>query len=96
MAMLRFRMTGPESGLASMLSAIEGIDRVDRIEEVGDLMAGMRDDSSSAELSDDVGRSVAHEIAVHADSAGAMEDVHATIERTAEEFGVAVEFVEDF
>ena len=96
MGMLRFRLTGPESGFASMMSAIEGIDRVDRVEEVGDLMAGMRDDSSSAELSDDVGRSAAHEVEVHAESAGAIEDVHATIERTAEEFGVAVEFVEDF
>ena len=96
MGMLRFRMTGPESGLASMMSAIEGVDRVDRIEEVGDLMAGMRDDSSSAELSDDIGRSVAHQIEVHADSSEAIEDVHGTIERSAEEFGVAVEFVEDF
>lgn len=96
MGMLRFRMTGPESGLASMMAAIEGIDRVDRVEEVGDLMAGMRDDSSSAELSDDVGRSVAHEVEVHAESTNAIEDVHAAIERTAEEFGVAVEFVDDF
>ena len=96
MGMLRFRLTGPDAGLASMMSAIEGIDRVDRVEEVGDLMGGMRDDSSSADLSDDVGHSAVHDVEVHASSAAALGDVHAAIERAARDLGVAVEFVDDF
>src|SRR5688500_1628695 len=96
MGMLRFRLTGPEAGLASMMSMIEGIDHVDRVEEVGDLMSGMRDDSSSAELSDDMGSRAAHDVEVHASSADAVGDVHAAIERAAGELGVAVEFVDDF
>lgn len=96
MGMLRFRLTGPEAGLASMMSALEGIDNVDRVEEVGDLMGGMRDDSSSAQLSDDIGYSAAHDVEVHASSADALADVHAAIERAAAELGVAVEFVDEF
>lgn len=96
MGMLRFRLTGPEAGLQAMLAAIEGIDRVDRVEEVGDLMGGMRDDSSSAELVDDIARSSGHAIEVHAASASAVGEVQATVERAARELGVAVEFVEDF
>lgn len=96
MGMLGFRLTGPEAGLASMMSTIEGIERVDRVEEVSDLMGGMRDDSSSARLSDDIGCSAAHDIEVHAASADAVGDVHAAIERVAGELGVAVEFVDDF
>jgi hypothetical protein len=96
MGMLRFRLTGPEAGLASMMSAIEGMDRVDRVEEVGDLMGGMRDDSSSAELSDDLAYSSAHDVEVHASSADAVDDVHAAVERLAAELGVAVEFVDEF
>lgn len=96
MGMLRFRLTGEESGFAAMLAVIEGTDRVDRVEEVGDLMGGMRDDSSSADLVDDVARSATHDVEVHASSAAAVSDVHAVIERAARELGVAVEFVDDF
>lgn len=96
MGMLRFRLTGPEAGLASMMSAIEGIERVDRVEVVGDLMGGMRDDSSSAQLSDDVGHAATHDIEVHASSADAIDVVHAAIERAAGQLGVAVEFVDEF
>lgn len=95
MGMVRFRMTGPDGGLDSMLAALEGLDHVDRIEEVHDLMNEMRDDSSSSELSDDVGRSDARDIEVHAMSNEATERVRATIARMAAELGIAVEYVED-
>jgi len=96
MGMLRFRLTGSETGLAAMMSALEGFDRVDRVEEVGDLMGGMRDDSSSAQLSDDVGNSAAHDIEVHTSTSDAVADVHRAVERAAGELGVAVEFVDEF
>jgi hypothetical protein len=96
MGMVRFRMTGPESGLDAMMGALEGADRVDRVEEVRDLMNDMRDDSSSSELSDDVGRSAARDVEVHAETSAATEDVRATIERMSAELGVAIEYVEDF
>ena len=89
-------MTGPEAGLDAMMGALEGADRVDRVEQVRDLMNDMRDDSSSSELSDDVGRSDARDIEVHAMSSEAAEQVRATIERMAVELGLAVEYVEEF
>ncbi|HEY6544898.1 MAG TPA: hypothetical protein VIZ64_08395 [Dokdonella sp.] len=96
MAMVRFRMTGPESGLDALMGALEGVDHVDRVEQVRDLMNDMRDDSSSADLSDDIGRSSARDVEVHAATSSATEDVLATIERLSAELGVAVEYVDDF
>ena len=67
MRTLRFRVTGPEQAFGAMMATLTGLDHVDRVEEIGDLMSGMRDDSSSADLVDD-DRGNSHDIEVHATS----------------------------
>lgn len=95
MRTLRFRLTGPASGVAMMMATLEGLEHVDRVEEVGDLMSGMRDDSSSADLADDDVGDV-HDIEVHASSAHSTDHVRDLIEIRAMQLGLALEFVDEF
>lgn len=95
MRTLRFRLTGPTAAFDAMMATLAGMEHVDRVEDVGDLMGGMREDSSSAELSDD-DMGDAHDIEVHASNATSLEHVRDAIEERAMELGVAVEFVEEF
>lgn len=95
MRTLRFRLTGDNNGFDAMMNTLYGLEHVNRVEETGDLMGGMRDDSSSAELSDDDTSDV-HDVEVHTSSSSFTEHVRDIIERRAMELGVAVEFVEDF
>jgi hypothetical protein len=95
MRTLRFRLTGPSSAFDAVVAALEGLEQVDRVEEVGDLMGGMRDDSSSSELADDDLGDV-HDIEVHASSDAAWERARELTEACAFDLGVAVEFVDEF
>lgn len=95
MRTLRFRLTGDSYGLDAMMNTLSGMSHVNRVEEVGDLMGGMRDDSSSFELSDDDTGDV-HQIEVHTSSSSAAEHVRDAIEERAMQLGMAVEFVDEF
>lgn len=95
MPTVRFRLTGPSDRFTQMIAMLEGLPHVDRVEEVGDLMGGMRDDSSSADLPDDDSGD-AHEVEVHAQSAQTALHVQNMVEQRAMELGVAVEFLDEF
>jgi hypothetical protein len=95
MRTLRFRLTGSTAAFDSMMTTLAGMEHVDRIEEVGDLMSGMRDDSSSANLSDDDTGDM-HAVEVHASSDVSLEHVRDIVEERAMELGVALEVVEEF
>jgi hypothetical protein len=95
MRTLRFRVTGPEQAFGAMMATLTGLDHVDRVEEIGDLMSGMRDDSSSADLVDD-DRGDSHDIEVHATSDRGADAVRNVVETRAMELGIAVEFASEF
>ena len=67
MPVVRVRLTGSQDAVASLLKAVEGIEGLQHMEEVGDLEPHMRDDSSSAGLTDDEGADF-HDLKLHFDS----------------------------
>lgn len=92
MPRIQLRITGDRDIFDDVMNAIHGIDRVERVEEIDDLMMGMRDDSSSSELSDDVGsRTFTLEVEVPNDKIG--ERVREIAEETAGTREAAIEFV---
>ena len=95
MRIVRFRITGDEVAVRSVLKALESMDDVDRIEEVADQGDHLRDDSSSLGLVDDVGADF-HNVEVHARSADTADEVHDRLILATRMAGVAVEFVERF
>lgn len=95
MRIVRFRITGDDAAVRSVLKALESMDDVDRIEEVADQGDHLRDDSSSLGLVDDVGADF-HDVKVHARNAAAADEVHDRLILATRVAGVAVEFVERF
>lgn len=92
MPRIQLRVTGDRDIFDDVMNAIHGIDRVERVEEIDDLMMGVRDDSSSSELSDDVGsRTFTLEVEVPNDKVG--ERVREVAEETAGTREAALEFV---
>lgn len=96
MRTVRFRITGPDDPVQALLKRIEALDDIDRIEEVADNGAHLREDSSSLDLPDDVGRSDFHDIEVHALSHAVAQAVMREVERSARDFGLVAEFVDEF
>jgi len=102
MRTIRFRLTGMQNDVDSMLAQLRELDHVDRVEEVADQMH-VRDDSSSLGLPDDSGFAAGtrngtdfHDIEAHATNASAGETLRNRAEIAARDLGVAVEFVEEF
>lgn len=96
MRTVRFRVTGPDDPVQALLKRIEALDDIDRIEEVADNGSHLREDSSSLDLPDDVGRSDFHDIEVHALSDAVAQAVMREVERSARDFGLVAEFVDEF
>lgn len=92
---LHLRVTGDEAGFQSIMAALEGMPHVDHVEETRGLMLGMRDDSSSSELSDDDTGNV-HDIEVHAATDASADNVREAISQHAGRVGMAIEFMERF
>lgn len=92
MPRIQLRITGDRDIFDDVVTAIHGIDRVERVEEIDDLMMGVRDDSSSSELSDDIGsRTFTVEVEVPNDKVG--ERVREIAEETAGTREAAIEFI---
>lgn len=96
MPLLRFRLTGRQFDVDAVITAIHGIDGVEHVEEVADLMPHLDDDSSSAGLPDDMSGADVHAIEVDAPNAETADRVREQVDRAAETYGLAVEFVEEF
>lgn len=94
MATLRFRMSGTDEQVNTMITLLHGMDEVDRVEEVADEMHEMRDDSSSAGLPDDAGPDF-HDMEAHTRSKD-TDHLRAVVEKTAVDINAAVEIVERF
>jgi hypothetical protein len=93
MPLIQLRITGDREIFDDVLNAIHGIDRVERVEEIDDFGMGVRDDSSSSELSDDIGsKTYTLEVEVPNDKVG--EEVRSVAEETAGTREAAIEFVD--
>ena len=102
MRTIRFRLTGTQNDVHTMLARLRDLDDVDRVEEVADQMH-VRDDTSSLGLPDDSGFVAGtsngtdfHDIEAHATNANAGEALRNRAAMAARDLGVAVEFVDDF
>lgn len=95
MTMIRMRATGPRTGFDALLAALHGVDGVERVEELADLMPHMDDDSSSAGLSDDMPGGDLHAVEVETTSSHA-DRVRATADDIGAQYGLVLEYVDDF
>ena len=95
MSILRFRVTGSRDAVDAIVARLNSIDNLERVEEVDDEMPDMRDDSSSSELTDDIGQPM-RRILVETPHASTNDLVHDVLELAARDLDVAVEFVDRF
>lgn len=95
MPMVRFRLIGSRADADAVIATLHGLDRIEHVEEIDDLLAGTRDDSSS---SDSVSDSEGHVYNIEVDAPGdsVADDVRARAEETAGEYGAGIEFVDEF
>jgi hypothetical protein len=92
MPRIQLRITGDRDIFDDVMNAIHGVDRVERVEEIDDFGMGIRDDSSSLDLSDDASsKTYTLEVEVPNDKVG--EEVRAVAEETAGTREAALEFV---
>lgn len=93
---LRFRFDGEGEQVAALVAMMRSMDTVDRVVEMGTDVPHMRDDSSSAGLSDDDGRSDFHDVEVHTVDRDSAELARDVVEVAARDLGVVVEYVDRF
>ncbi|MGH8189985.1 MAG: hypothetical protein ACREP2_00880 [Rhodanobacteraceae bacterium] len=95
MCTLRFRFDGDAEQISTLVAMMRSMDNVDRVVEVGTDAPHMREDSSSAGLSDDIGGDF-HDVEVHATDREGAELVRDLVEVAARDLGVVVEYVDRF
>ena len=95
MSIVRLRVTGDESQAEALVTALHGLPHVRGAEQIADQMRGVRDDSSSNALVDDIGPDL-HCVEVEVNGQRNSEEVRAMVERSARDLGVVVEFVDEF
>ena len=95
MSTMRLRVTGDESQADALVTTLHGLPPVRGVEQIADQMRGMRDDSSSNSLIDDIGPDL-HCLEVEVNGQRNSEEVRAKAEQSARELGVIVEFVDEF
>lgn len=95
MSTVRLRITGSQTQANALVTTLHGLDQVRRVEEVDDQMRGVRDDSSSSELVDDIGSDV-HCLEVEVSGRHNAELIRSLAENSARELGVVLEFVDRF
>jgi hypothetical protein len=95
MSTIRLRLTGSQTQADALITTLHGLDQVRRVEEVDDQMRGVRDDSSSSELVDDIGSDL-HCLEVQVTGKQNAELIRSLAENSARELGVVLEFVDRF
>ncbi len=95
MPMIRFRLIGNRVDVDAVISGLHGINGIEHVEEVDDLMAMMRDDSSSSELSSD-SEAPTYVVEVDAPSDRLADTVRGSAEAIAHEHNAGIEFIDDF
>jgi hypothetical protein len=95
MSIMRLRVTGDESQADALVTTLHGLEHVRGVEQIADQMRGMRDDSSSNALVDDIGPDL-HCVEVEVNGQRNLEEVRTMAEISARDLGVIVEFVDEF
>jgi len=96
MTTVRMRVTGDDNGARALIAVLHGLPGIEHVEEVNDLMPFADDpDSSSAGLPDDECAGL-HDIEVEAPDDYAAEVVREVADEKADEFGITIEYVDEF
>jgi hypothetical protein len=95
MSIMRLRVTGDESQADALVTTLHGLAHVRGVEQIADQMRGVRDDSSSNALVDDIGPDL-HCLEVEINGQRNLEEVRTVAEISARDLGVVVEFVDEF
>lgn len=95
MPVIRARLTGDSAAVESLLKVIEGMENLKHMEEVADQVPHMRDDSSSAGLTDDIGSDF-HDVKMHFATSVEAEQARDLVEVASRSSGVVVEFLNRF
>ena len=95
MPVVRVRLTGDSSAVDNLLKAIEGMESLQHMEEVGDTSEHLREDSSSAGLTDDIGGDF-HDIKMHFATFAQAERARDAVAVASHDSDVVVEFVDRF
>jgi hypothetical protein len=95
MSIMRLRVTGDESQADALVTTLHGLEHVRGVEQIADQMRGVRDDSSSNALVDDIGPDL-HCLEVEINGQRNLEKVRTMAEISARDLGVVVEFVDEF
>ncbi|MEO8747796.1 MAG: hypothetical protein ABI379_09120 [Rhodanobacter sp.] len=95
MSIMRFRLLGSRADADEVISALESLDSIEHVEEVEELSPTMRDDSSSAELTDD-SEANTYVIEVDAPDDQAADEARVAAEACAATRDAGIEFIDDF
>jgi hypothetical protein len=93
--MVRFRLIGGRADADAMIAALHGINDIEHVEEIDDLMAGMRDDSSSSDSVSD-NEAQLYRIEVEAPNDELADTVRGSAEAIAHELDAGIEFTDEF
>jgi len=95
MSIMRFRLLGNRADVDAVIDSLEGLDNIEHVEELEGLSPAMRDDSSSAELTDD---STGHTYVIEVDAPDdeSADQVRVAAEACAAMRNAGIEFIDDF
>jgi hypothetical protein len=93
--MVRFRLIGGRADADAMIAALHGINDIEHVEEIDDLMAGMRDDSSSSDSVSD-NEAQLYRIEVEAPNDELADTVRGSAVAIAHELDAGIEFTDEF
>ena len=95
MSIMRFRLLGNRADVDEVMSTLEGLDSIEHVEELEGLSPMMRDDSSSAQLTDD---SAGHTYVIEVDAPDdeSADRVRMAAEACAAARNAGIEFINDF
>ena len=91
---LRFAITTDADRTRALIDELQGSPMIEHAEEVADLTARMRDDSSSANLPDDDGAAIAHQVRIEYDDSCEEREIRGLVARKSNRYGLMLEFLE--
>jgi NADPH-dependent ferric siderophore reductase len=91
---LSLRLTGDETGIGAVISALRAMPDVEGVVELGLDVPGQGDDASSLGLPSEEGKAEAQDVQIHISNSIAYDHVHGRIETLAAGAGVVVEWLD--
>ena len=95
MPVVRMRLTGDSAAVDNLLKVIEGMESLKHMEEVGNTSDHMREDSSSAGLTEDMGGDF-HDIKMHFETSAEADHARDAVAVASRASDIVVEFVDRF